>query len=254
MPPGHFGVNSLNNISMKIIALLFLASFSFAACDPADFSRVVGDVLGEDQQPTTLEIGKGLKEALEIGISEGAERLSATDGYYKSVYKILLPDEARSVVNKLSGLPGFADLEDDLILKINRAAEDAAKSAKPIFVDAIRGMTFQDARDILMGADNAATSYLHDKTNQQLYNAFKPVIIESLNKHGVLDLWSSAMKSYNKIPFVKKLNPDMADHITNKSLDGLFGMVEKEERAIRKDPVKRASDLLKKVFALQDKK
>jgi len=239
---------------MKLQLFLLMAVFTLSACDPADLSRVVGQTLGNDQQPTKVEIGQGLKEALEMGIIEGAQRLSATDGYYKSLYKILLPEEAQTVVKKLGNVPGFGDLEEDLILKINRAAEDAAKSAKPIFVDAIRGMSFQDATAILMGPQDAATTYLHDKTQAQLYDSFKPVIIESLNKFGVLDLWDSSMKSYNKLPFVKKVNPDMADHITNKALDGLFSMVAKEEMAIRKDPIKRVSSLLKKVFALQDKK
>lgn len=239
---------------MKLYMILLSSYLSFVACDPADLSKAIGQVVNEDQQPTKAEIGQGLKEALELGIAAGAERLSVTDGYYKSLYKILLPDEAKSVVKKLSALPGFENLEEDLVLKINRSAEDAAKSAKPIFVDAIRGMTFQDATNILMGPQDAATTYLHDKTNDQLYAAFKPVIIESLNKNGVLDLWDNTMKSYNKLPFVKKVNPDMADHITNKALDGLFDMVAKEEMAIRKDPVKRVSSLLKKVFALQDKK
>jgi hypothetical protein len=237
---------------MKRVFYLLIPTMLFLACDPADLSKAMGQVMGEE--PTKVEIGQGLKQALEIGIAEGAERLSQVDGYYASIYKILLPEEAEKVVNKLSMVPGFQDLEQDLILKINRAAEDAAKSAKPIFVDAIRGMTFQDATDILMGPNNAATTYLHDKTNAHLYDAFKPVITESLNKFGVLDLWSDAISAHNKLPFVKKVNPDMADHITNKALTGLFSMVEKEEIAIRKNPAKRVTDLLKRVFKMQDKK
>lgn len=237
---------------MKRLFYLLIPTMFLLACDPADLSKAMGQVL--DDEPTKVEIGQGLKQALEIGIAEGAERLSQVDGYYASMYKILLPEEAENVVNKLSMLPGFQNLEQDLILKINRAAEDAAKSAKPIFVDAIRGMTFQDATNILMGPNNAATTYLHDKTNDHLYDAFKPVINESLNKFGVLDLWSDAISAHNKLPFVKKVNPDMADHITNKALTGLFSMVEKEEIAIRKNPAKRVTDLLKRVFKMQDKK
>jgi hypothetical protein len=195
----------------------------------------------------------GLKEALEAGISKGSDRLSSLDGYYKSeLYKILLPEEAQPVINKLKLVPGFSDFEAKAIEKINRAAENAAKRAKPIFVDAITSMTFSDAMDILLGTDDAATQYLHASTYDPLYGEFKPVIVNSLNETGALDYWTSAMTAYNKLPFVKKMNPKLEDHVTERALYALFDMVEKEEKAIRTDVSKRTSDLLRRVFAAQD--
>lgn len=141
-----------------------------------------------------------------------------------------------------------------LLEKINRGAEDAAKKAKPIFVDAIKQMSFDDALNLLMGADNAATGYLNDKTNTQLYNAFSPVIIESLDKFNARKYWSDVVEKYNKIPFVEKADPNLDNYVTNQALKGLFSMVEKEEGNIRKNVSARTSNLLKKVFAKQDNK
>ena len=198
------------------------------------------------------ETGSALKEALEIGVSKGADALARPDGYFLSPYKILLPAEARQVTDKLRSVPGFQDLESDLTERINRAAEDAAVKAKPIFVNAIRQMTFQDALNILMGEKNAATQYLSRTTRSQLYDEFRPVINESLEKVNAVSLWSSATTSYNRIPFVTKVNTRLDDHVTNKALDGLFSRIEEEERNIRANPVARTTELLKKVFARQD--
>jgi hypothetical protein len=114
-------------------------------------------------------------------------------------------------------------------------------------------MTFDDVMGILMGNKNAATQYLHNKTYTPLYNEFKPVMVNSLNKFGVLDLWSDAINKYNSLPFVTKVNPDMADHVSSKALVGLFALVEKKELGIRTDISQRTTDLLQKVFAKQDK-
>lgn len=203
---------------------------------------------------TQEEAGMGLKQALDIGIQKGADRLSQTDGYYESVYKILLPEEARVITDKLSSIPGFKDLEESIIRKINRGAEDAAKKAAPIFVDAIKQMTFNDALNILMGPDTAATSYLKNATYQNLYNEFNPVIVESLDKFDAREIWSSAVNTYNKIPFVNKTNPDLDDYVTQQALAGLFDMVRKEELNIRRNVEARSTELLKKVFAKQDSK
>ena len=140
-----------------------------------------------------------------------------------------------------------------MVRKINYAAEDAAKKAKPIFVQAIKQITIKDAWNILRGSDNAATEYLQKTTTQALYAEFNPVITQELNQQGALDLWSSAVTSYNKIPFVKQANPDIAAYVTNKALDALFSKIAIEEKNIRNNLAARTSDLLKKVFAKQDK-
>jgi hypothetical protein len=201
---------------------------------------------------TIEEIGRGLKEALEIGVGEGAITLSQIDGYFKSPYKILLPPEARKVTDKLKFIPGFTQAEEIILERINRGAEDAAKSAKPIFVDAIRKMTFHDAAGILLGEKNAATVYLHNATFDPLYSEFHPVIVNSLNKFNAIQYWADAVNAYNKIPLVEKVNPNLDQYVTQKALDGMFGMVELKERQIRADVSQRTTDLLRRVFARQD--
>jgi hypothetical protein len=231
---------------MRLLIILFI-SVGLTACDVL---QEVQNTLSSE--PTGAEIALGLKEALQIGISKGSDQLSQTDGYYKSIYKILLPEEARKVTEKLKIIPGFSDVEEVIIKKLNQAAEDAAKSAKPIFVNAIKQMTFEDALQILMGEKDAATRYLEKSTYDPLYESFQPVILESLNKFNAIEYWEKAMNAYNKIPFVDRINPKLDDYVTDEALTGLFGMVEKEERAIRQDPAKRVNDLLKKVFKKQD--
>ena len=229
------------------LAIIFCLSMSLLGCDVL---QEVQNTLSSE--PTTAEVALGLKEALQIGISKGSDQLSQQDGYYKSIYKILLPEEARKVTEKLKVIPGFSDVEEVIVKKLNQAAEDAAKSAKPIFVGAIKQMTFEDALQILMGEKDAATRYLEKNTYDPLYESFQPVILESLNKFNAIEYWEKAMTTYNKIPFVDRINPKLDDYVTNEALTGLFGMVEKEERAIRQDPAKRVSDLLRKVFRKQD--
>jgi Protein of unknown function (DUF4197) len=232
---------------MLFSALSALVLFTMPSCDT--LQSIAKDVLAE---PTLDEISKGLKEALTNGITKGVNVLSAKDGYYKSAYKILLPAEARKVTDRLKGIPGFDKLEENLLEKINRGAEDAAKEATPIFVTAIRSMTFKDATNILMGADNAATDYLNRTTNQLLYEKFNPKIVASLNKVGANDLWKKAADTYNKIPLVTKINADLDDYITKEALKGLFAKVEEEEKNIRHNKFSRSTDILKKVFAKQD--
>ncbi len=239
---------------MKIKGLLFLMMIQLFACSSAELQNTLGALLNAGSEVTGEEAGLGLKEALNIGITKGAEKLSQTDGYYKSVYKIVLPQEAEAVAKKLRGVPGFADFEEDIVQKINRGAEDAAKKAAPIFVDAIKEMTFQDAMNILMGADTAATTYLKSSTYDKLYQEFNPIIVESLDKFDARKVWSDAINTYNKIPFTKKANPDLDDYVTTQALIGLFDMVKKEELNIRNNVSARPTDLLKKVFAKQDKK
>jgi len=225
---------------------VLLILFSFSSCD------VLQEVQSSLGDPSVAEIAKGLKEALSIGVSKGSDELSKDKGYYDSPYKILLPAEARKVTDKLSKIPGFTTVEDEIIKKLNQAAEDAAASAKPIFLDAIKAMTFEDASNILLGAPDSATRYLENATSRNLYDKFQPVVVNSLNKFNAIEYWEKAMNTYNKIPFVDQVNPRLDDYVTNQALAGMFGMVEVEEKAIRTDPAKRVSQLLKKVFAKQD--
>jgi hypothetical protein len=221
------------------------------SCD--EVTKAATTVL-KDVPLSTTEVSSGLKEALNQGISKGVDVLSKTDGYYKSAYKILLPSEVRKVTDRLKSVPGFSAVEDKLIERFNRGAEDAATLAKPIFVSAIRSMTIQDAYNILMGKENAATEYLRKATYTALYNEFKPKVTSSLNKVGALSYWGDVFGTYNKIPGVARVNPDINDYVTNQALEGLFGMVAKEEANIRKNPTQRTTELMRKVFAKQDKK
>lgn len=233
---------------LKKIGFL-LVILQFTAC--AELQNIAG-TLAESGALTNGEIGQGLKQALEIGIGKGSDRLSQLDGFYKSQYKILLPEEVRKVTEKLKVIPLFSNFEEVILEKINRGAEDAAKKAKPIFVGAIKQMTFDDALNILMGEQNAATNYLNNATRTQLYSEFSPVINNSLDKFDANKYWSDAINKYNSLPFVEKMNPDLGDYVTNQALNGLFDMVEKEEKNIRSNVSARTTDLLKKVFAKQD--
>lgn len=234
---------------MNIHIIFLIITLSLVSCDV--LKEVQNSVLSE---PSNEEIIAGLKEALTLGISKGSDLLSREDGYYLSAYKILLPAEARKVTDKLKVIPGFTNVEEEIVRRLNRAAEDAAKSAKPIFVDAIKKMTITDAVNILMGQPDAATRYLEASTYDGLYSAFQPKIVESLNHLNALEYWEKAMSAYNKIPFVDPVNPQLDDYVTREALAGLFDMIEKEEIAIRQDPAKRVSALLKKVFAKQDQR
>jgi hypothetical protein len=238
---------------MKKAILILSILPLLTACDPATVRRVMDSASQLAEQPLTQEqIGQGLKEALTIGITEGANLLAQQDGYYKSMYKILLPEEARKVTAKLQGIPGFSSVEAEILEKINRGAEDAAKKAAPIFVDAIKQMTFTDATNILMGDKNSATTYLNRVTYDKLYQAFSPVVIESLDKFNARQYWGDVVRRYNRLPLVEQVNPDLDDYVVKQALVGLFGMVEKKELDIRTNLAARTTDLLKKVFARQD--
>lgn len=198
------------------------------------------------------EVGKGLKEALNAGVGEAVDFLSVEDGYYASAYKILLPEEAQKVAQKLQSVPGFNKVEQDLTLRINRAAESAAEKAKPIFVSAIKQMTFRDAMDLLMGDKDAATRYLEKTTFDQLYQEFKPIIVQALDEVNARTLWRDAAGAYNKIPFTQEVTTELDDYVTQKALSGMFGLVEVKELDIRENTSARTSELLQKVFARQD--
>lgn len=194
------------------------------------------------------EVADGLKEALDQGIAQAVDKLSAEDGYLKSQYKIEIPEEAQKVVSKVKMVPGFENVERDLIEKMNRAAESAAKKATPIFVDAVKAITFDDAMDILGGEDDAATNYLQAKSHQKLYDAFMPVIVSALDEVNAREYWKSVVSAYNKLPLVKDVNPELDDHVNNKALDGMFALIAKKEEGIRSNVDERNTAILKKVF------
>ena len=199
-----------------------------------------------------LDISNGLKEALNNGISKQVSKLTAIDGFFgNESVKILMPDELQKVDETLRKL-GMNKLADDGIKMLNRAAEDAVKEATPVFVNAVKNMSLNDARGILMGNENAATTYLETETNADLYTKFNPVVQNSLTKVGADKIWKSIISKYNKLPLVEKVNPDLTDYVTNKALSGVFKMITIEEKNIRTDLNSRTSGLLKKVFAMQD--
>ena len=194
------------------------------------------------------EIANGLKEALNVGTNNAAQKLSAVDGFFKdAAIKILMPAEAQKAEKKLRAL-GMGKLVDDAILSMNRAAEDAAKSAAPIFITAVKQITIQDAVGILRGNDFAATTYLKDKTTVSLSDAFRPVIENSLRKVNATKYWTTVFSTYNRFS-TDKVNPDLSAYVTEKALAGIFLQIGLEEQKIRKDPMARTTDLLKKVFS-----
>lgn len=201
-----------------------------------------------------IDISAGLKEALNNGISKQVTKLTAVDGFYKNeAVKILLPDELKKVDSSLRKM-GLGSMADEGLKVLNRAAEDAVKEATPIFVDAVKNMSFTDAKTILMGNENSATTYLQNTTSKALYGKFNPVIKNSFTKVGADKVWSNIINKYNGIPFVKKVNPDLTDYVTNQAMAGVFKMIAVEEKNIRTNLNSRTSVLLQKVFAIQDKK
>jgi RNA binding exosome subunit len=211
-----------------------------------ELSEVKGDTSqsGSDQQ-TTIE---GLKEALAIGTENAVKTVSEMDGYFgNQMIKILLPDKIQKVADVVAKL-GYQEQVDSFILSMNRAAEAAAPKATTLFVDAIKVMSFDDARTILQGGDTAATEYFKDKTSKKLYDEFKPVVVSNMNKVGVTKAYKDMVAPYQSVPFAPKESMDLDHYVTNKALDGLFLMLAEEEKKIRTDPAARVTDLLKTVF------
>lgn len=201
-----------------------------------------------------VDIASGLKEALNKGITEQVSKLTAVDGFYKNeAVKILMPEELQKVDATLRKV-GLGSLADEGIKVLNRAAEDAVKEATPIFVSAVKNMSFTDAKNILLGNDSAATSYLQGSTTTALYGKFNPVIKSSFQKVGADVVWTKIISKYNTIPLVKKVNPDLTDYTTNQALAGVFKMIAVEEKEIRNNISARTTPLLKSVFAMQDGK
>jgi hypothetical protein len=248
----------------KRILSLLLVLFIFSGC--AELLKVLQSA-GEGPL-TETEVINGLKEALSTGARNSADRLSKENGYYgDALIKILLPDEARIIVDNISRIPGGDRLVEDVILRINRAAEDAAKEVAPIFVSSIKQMTIKDAFNILNGADNAATNYLRSTTYDELYALYKPKIQASTEKAIVgnistKDSWITLTTRWNtvansiagKIANLKPVNTDLDDFLTNKALYGVFLKVEGEELKIRKEVSARVTPLLQRVFGSLDNK
>jgi Protein of unknown function (DUF4197) len=196
---------------------------------------------------TTNNVVDGLKEALNKGIEKSTTQLSTVDGFFAdAAIKILMPPEAAKVEETARKI-GLNKEVDDAILNMNRAAEDACKSASPIFINAIKNMTFADAWAIFKGNDDAATNYLQKQTTTQLTAAFKPTIEQALNKIDATKHWNTIFTNYNKFSF-KKVNPDLTAYVTEKALAGIFYQLAIEEQKIRKNPAARTTDILKNVF------
>ena len=231
----------------KILILVLL--FNLTAC--AELQQVVnqlpqGGVVGN------TEIASGLRQALDFGIDKQVTKLTQTDGFFKNeLVKILLPEELQKVDKVLRDI-GLSSLADEGLKVLNRAAEDAVKEATPIFVDAVKDITFGDAKNILLGNDDAATQYLTSKTDIALYAKFNPVIKSSFSKVGADEIWSNLINKYNAIPFTNNVNPDLTDYVTGEALKGVYTMIAVEEKEIRIKVSSRTTDLLRKVFALQD--
>lgn len=197
---------------------------------------------------TEKDAADGIKEALMKGTDESVKVVSVIDGFWGNPeIKIPFPAEAKNVETKLRAI-GMSKQVDQFNESMNRAAEKAAEEAKPIFIAAIKGMTVKDAINIVKGENNAATMYLKRTTSPELITAFKPGIKASLDNVNASKYWSELITVYNAIPLVKKMNPDLAAYVTDKAIEGLFVMIAKEELKIRKDPLARTTELLKKVF------
>jgi len=238
----------------QVYASLLALTLSSTACTVADVQRTMDGVLAgtaAGAPVTQSEVASGLKQALEVGIKSGAGQAAQTDGYYKNpLIRIPFPEDVQRVENTLRKV-GLGNQVDKFILTLNRGAEDAAKSAVPIFMSAIRQMTIADAWAILRGDKDAATQYLKRTTSEQLYKSFNPVMVQSLEKTSATRYYTDIVSEYNKIPLVQKVNPDLDDYATQRAIDGLFTLVAQEEANIRENPVARTTELLRRVFSRQ---
>lgn len=230
--------------------LVFVVAMQLVGC--AELQQVVNSLPTGGGGLSQQQIGNGLKQALDNGIKNQVSKLTAKDGFFKNdLVKIMLPQELQAVDKGLRKI-GLGNLADEGIKVLNRAAEDAVKTATPIFVNAVKDMTFADAKNILLGEKNAATSFLENKTSQNLLTSFTPVIEKSFSKVGADKVWSNLISKYNSIPFVNKVNPDLTSYTTQQALTGVFKMIAVEEKGIREKAGLRNTALLKQVFAMQD--
>jgi hypothetical protein len=233
-----------------ILPLSVWSLFLFSGC--AELQQAANQYGLPTGTLSNAEIASGLKEALGNGISKQVSKLTVTDGFYKNqLVKILLPPELQKVDKTLRDI-GLSSLADEGLKVLNRAAEDAVKTATPVFVDAVRNMTFADAKNILLGDDHSATAYLQNTTSTQLYTKFNPVVAQSLGRVGADKVWANIITKYNALPLTQHVNPDLDDYVTRKAMDGVFTMIGIEEKDIRNNLQARTSDLLRRVFAIQD--
>jgi hypothetical protein len=234
----------------KLLPVLLISLLFFnEACSQISVKKLQDKVMGKSGSGslTNDQVVAGLKEALTIGTERGTQALSSLDGYFgNAAIKILMPEEAKKVEKTLRNI-GMGKQVDQAILSMNRAAEDAARKASPIFVNAVKEMSIQDAMGILQGGDNAATNYLQSKTTSQLTEAFRPVIEESLQKVDATKYWNTIFTNYNRVS-MEKINPDLSAYVTEKALSGIFFQLAQEEAKIRKDPMARTTEILKQVF------
>lgn len=228
-----------------IVSLLHLVS-----C--AELQQVVDQLPQGTYGIGNEEIANGLREALDMGIDKQVSKLTKEDGFYKNeLVKILLPEELQKVDRTLRNV-GLGSLADEGLKVLNRAAEDAVSQATPIFIDAVKGITFADAKNILMGNDEAATLYLKNATQTELYNKFNPVIKSSFERVGADKIWSNLIARYNNLPLTNNVNPDLTDYVTEEALSGIYTMIALEEKEIRTKVSSRTTAVLRKIFALQD--
>lgn len=242
----------MKNLIFPVLILVSTVCLSQSASNNGLFKKAGGllnKAKGGNSGLSNEDIIAGLKEALSVGAKNSSSKLSAVDGFFaNAAIKVLMPAEAKKAESTLRGM-GMGAMVDKAILSMNRAAEEASKSAGGIFLSAIKQMSFQDALGILKGNDTAATSYLKGKTLAELTTAFKPVIEDALQKTDATKYWKDVFETYNKLPTTfKKVNTDLSGYVTDKALSGLFYQVSLEEQKIRKDPAARVSDVLKKVF------
>ena len=234
----------MKGISLLLLILVFSSTPAYAGL--ADVMKGLGGAhKGGPDEGTTAS---GLKEALSISTERAVSNVSRVDGYFgNQAIKILMPENIQKVGNVLRKI-GYQKQVDEFVLSMNRAAEKAAPKAASFFVDAIKEMTFEDAKKILGGGDTAATEFFKQKTHDKLYGAFKPVVSSSMDEVGCTRSYKEMMGKYESVPFMDKQSLDLDHYVTNKALDGLFYMVGQEEKKIRTDPAARATDLLKTVF------
>lgn len=232
----------------KILLLVLIPVF----CGCAELQDIAGQMPGGGYGISNAEISSGLRQALDLGIDKQVTKLTQPNGFFNNdLVRINLPPELQKVDKTLRDL-GLNSLADEGLKVLNRAAEDAVKEATPIFVGAVKEITFADARNILLGNNTAATSYLTEKTSTPLYSKFSPVVKTSLDKVGATEVWTNIITRYNALPLTSKVNPDLTDYVTNEALKGVYTMIAIEEQEIRTNFAARTTDILKRVFALQD--